>query len=69
MYKIWIGAPCSRAGAIMALIQEIKRNIVYRRYTRETTNRAIRCNCARLLAHLLITVKKTRKSKEIPGQN
>jgi hypothetical protein len=53
----------------MALIQEIKRNIVYRRYTRETTNRAIHCNCARLLAHPLITVKKLESLRKYQGKN
>ncbi len=49
-----------RAGArgIMALIQEIKRNVGYRRYKRETTNSAIHCNRIRLLGHLIIIVRK-----------
>jgi fructose 1,6-bisphosphatase len=69
MYNIWMGAPCSRMGAIMALIQEVKRNIVYRRYTRETTKRAINCNCARLLARLLTTVKKLEILRRYQGKN
>jgi hypothetical protein len=69
MYNIWMGAQCGRANAIMALIQEIKGNIVYRRYTRETTNRAIHCNRARLQVHLLITVKKLESLRNYQGKN
>jgi hypothetical protein len=45
LYNVWAGSPCSHARAITALIQEIKTKIVYRRCRRETTNRAIYCNC------------------------
>ena len=69
LYSVWRGAPCSQAGAIMALIQEIKRNIVFRRFKRETTNSAIRCDRARLLGHLLITVRKLESLRKYQGKN
>jgi hypothetical protein len=67
MYNRWMGAPCSQAGAIMGMIQEIKRSIVYRRCTGETTNRAIHCNRTRMLALLLITVKKMESLRKYQG--
>ena len=69
LYSVWRGAPCSQTGAIMALIQEIKRNIVFRRFKRETTNSAIRCDRARLLGHLLITVRKLESLRKYQGKN
>ncbi len=38
LYSVWAGAPGPCERAIMTLIQEVKRNIIYRRYKRETTN-------------------------------
>ncbi len=57
-YNVWAGAPCSQARAIIAVIQEVKRNIVHRRYKRETTNNVIHCNCTRLRGYVFITVRK-----------
>ena len=59
LYNINDSLPNSYAKPITVLIQEIKRNIVFRRYKRETGNNAIiRYDRNRLLGHILITVRK-----------
>jgi hypothetical protein len=60
-------SPCAKA--TMTLIQEVKRNIIYRRYKRETTNVVIRCSCTRMLGHLLTAAKKLEGLWTYQGKN
>ncbi len=51
------------------MAQEIKRNIIYRRFIKETTNNAKRCDRMRLLGHLLITVRKMHSLRKYQGKS
>jgi hypothetical protein len=55
---------------ILYLIQEIKRDIIYRRYIRSTANVRIRVYTrSRIIAHLLLILKKTIYQKTLEGSN
>jgi hypothetical protein len=69
LYSVWTGAPSPYAKATMILIQEIKRDIVYRRYKRETTNVVVRCSRIRMLGHLLADVRKLECLWTYQGKN
>jgi hypothetical protein len=57
------------AGDVMVLIQEIKRNIIYRRFRRETDGVGITTfNRHRSLAHLSITVQKICNFRKYQGK-
>jgi hypothetical protein len=59
MYGVTTGVPSKYFKDIIILIQKIKRNIVYRRFKRETSNVGVTTfGRHRLLAHLSITVQK-----------
>jgi hypothetical protein len=59
MYNILTSVLAKYARDVMILIQEIKRNIVYRRFRRETDGIGITTfSRHRLLAHLSIIVQK-----------
>jgi hypothetical protein len=54
----------------MILIQEVKRNIVLRRFKKETTGSGVTTfGRRRLLAHLSITVRKIRDLRRYQGKN
>jgi hypothetical protein len=69
LYNVWAGAPDPCARAIMTLIQEVKRNITFRRYKRETTNIIVRCSRTRMLGHLLAATKKLDSLWTYQGKN
>ena len=70
LYNINDNLPNAYVKSITVLIQEIKRNIVFRRYKRETGNNAIiRYDRNRLLGHILITVRKLISLRKYQGKN
>jgi hypothetical protein len=70
LYNINDYLPNAYVKSITVLIQEIKRNIVFRRYKRETGNNAIiRYDRNRLLGHILITVRKLISLRKYQGKN
>jgi hypothetical protein len=69
MYNISTSVPAKYTGDVMVLIQEIKRNIIYRRFRRETDGVGITTfDRPRLLAHLSITVQKIRNLRKYQGK-
>jgi hypothetical protein len=67
MYSVTTGVPSKRVKDIMILIQEIKRNTVYRRFKRETSNVGVTTfGRHRLLAHL--SVQKIRSLRKYQGK-
>jgi hypothetical protein len=69
MYSVTTGVPSKHVKDIMILIQEIKRNIVYRRFKRETSNVGVTTfGRHRLLAHLSITVQKIQSLRKYQGK-
>ena len=54
---------------ILYLIQEIKHNIVYRRYIRSIRGINIRNNNTRILAHTLLIIKKTIYHMNLEGMD
>jgi hypothetical protein len=71
LYNITGGIPNKYCKIIMIVIQEIKRNIVYRRYQRETasTGGAILYPTERLAAHLTITLQKIFSLRKYQGKS
>jgi hypothetical protein len=71
LYNITGGIPSKYCKIIMIVIQEIKRNIVYRRYQRETasTGGAILYPTERLAAHLTITLQKIFSLRKYQGKS
>ena len=53
---------------IMELLQEIKRNIIYRRYVRCTNARGIFYNRIRILGHILNVLEKLRALRSYQGK-
>jgi hypothetical protein len=69
MYSVTTGVPSKHVKDIMILIQEIKRNIVYRRFKRETLNVGVMTfGRHRPLAHLSITVQKIQSLRKHQGK-
>jgi hypothetical protein len=65
-----VGLETSRNDQIITLIQEIKRNMVYRRYVRCTERqRRVTYNNTRILAHILLNVSKTVGYMKSSGGN
>ncbi len=56
MYNMDMNIPRKLASTDMPLIQEIKRNFVFRRYKRETTAYIPHYSRNRIAGHLLITI-------------
>jgi len=54
---------------VLYLIQEIKRNLVYRRYIRSTRGINIRNNNTRILAHTLLVINKTIYHMGLEGRD
>ena len=52
---------------ILYLIQEIKRNMIYRRYIRCTRGNNIIINNTRILAHIMLVLKKIIYQKDLEG--
>jgi hypothetical protein len=62
--------PAEYSKNIMILIQEVKRNIVLRRFKRETSDLGVTTfGRRRLLAHLSITVRKIRDLRRYQGKD
>jgi len=57
------------ADQIHILIQEIKRNMVYRRCQRQIQNRMVRIDRHRVKCHLVICVQRLIKLREFQGKN
>jgi len=54
----------------LEIIQEIKRNMILRRYKRETSNGIIiHYGRSRLLAHLLLIIQKITSLRKYQGKN
>jgi hypothetical protein len=69
MYNISTNVPAKYTRDVMILIQEIKRNIIYRRFRRETNGVGITIfDRLRLLAHLSITVQKICNLRKYQGK-
>ncbi len=69
-YNLDTGLPRKYMKPIMVIIQEIKRNIIFRRYKRETTNGGIiNYREERMLAHLLLIVQKLNCLRKYQGKN
>jgi hypothetical protein len=70
MYNITTNMPAKYTRDVMILIQEIKRNITYRRFRRETSGVGITTfNRMRLLAHLSITIQKICNLRKYQGKS
>ena len=68
MYNMDLNIPRKLASTVMPLIQEIKRNIVFRRYKRETTAYIPHYSRNRIAGHLLITIQKLISLKKYQGK-
>jgi hypothetical protein len=68
MYNMDMSIPRKLASSIMPLIQEIKRNIVFRRNKRETTAYIPHYSRNRIAGHLLITIKKLISLNKYQGK-
>jgi hypothetical protein len=69
MYNIGTGVPNKYIKPIMVIIQEMKRNMILRRFKRETNNGVIiNYNQDRLPAHLPLTVQKIQDLREYQGK-
>jgi hypothetical protein len=69
MYNISTNVPTKYTRDVMILIQETKRNIIYRRFRRKTNGVGITTfNRLRLLAHLSITVQKICNLRKYQGK-
>jgi hypothetical protein len=70
LYNMDTNVPIKYRKPIMETIQEIKRNMVFRRYKRETSNGGIiNYGRERLLAHLLLTIEKLLSLRRYQGRN
>jgi hypothetical protein len=70
LYNVTTGMPCEYMKNIMILIQEVKRNIVLRRFKWETSDSGVTTfGRRRLLAHLSIIVRKIRDLRIYQGKN
>jgi hypothetical protein len=70
MYNITTNVPTKYARDVAVIIQEIKRNITYRRFRRETSGVGITTfNRMRLLAHLSITIQKICNLRKYQGKS
>jgi hypothetical protein len=70
LYNVTVGMPAEYSKNIMILIQEVKRNIVLRRFKRETSDLGVTTfGRRRLLAHLSITVRKIRDLRRYQGKD
>jgi hypothetical protein len=70
LYNVTSGIPAKYSKDIMILIQEIKRNIVLRRFKRETTDTGVTVfGRRRLYAHLSIVIEKIRSLRKYQGKN
>ena len=71
LYNITTGIPGKYCKIIMIVIQEIKRNIIFRRYQRETANAGgvTIYPRERLLAHLSITIRKIFNLRKYCGKS
>ena len=56
--------PTRHSKQILELVQEVKRNIVYRRFLRCTTGNALRYNNTRILAHLINIMEKIKTLRQ-----
>ncbi len=69
MYNVSAGVPSKYIKDIMILIQDIKINIMFRRFKRETSDVGVTTfERHRLLAHLSITVQKIRGRRKYQGK-
>jgi hypothetical protein len=69
MYNISTSVSAKNTGDVMVLIQEIKRNIIYSRFRKETDGLGITTfDRPRLLVHLTITVQKICNLRKYQGQ-
>jgi hypothetical protein len=70
LYNVTAGLPNKNVKNIMILIQEIKRNIVLRRFKRESTDTGVTIfGRRRLYAHLSIIVEKIRSLRKYQGKS
>jgi hypothetical protein len=69
LYNVTSGIPAKYSKDIMILIQEVKRNIVLRRFKRETTDIGVATfGRNRLYAHLAIVDEKVRSLRKYQGK-
>jgi hypothetical protein len=68
MYNMDMNIPGKLACTVMPLIQEIKRNIVFRIYKSETTAYIPHYSRNRIAGHLLITIQKLISLKKYEGK-
>jgi hypothetical protein len=69
LYNVTTGLPAKHIKNIMILIQEVKRNIVLRRFKRETSDSGVTTfGRRRLLAHLSIIFRKIRDLRRYQGK-
>jgi hypothetical protein len=70
LYNVDTNVPSKYKKFIMEIIQEIKRNMIFRRYKRETGNGAnIEYRRERLIAHLMLTTQKLASLRQYQGRN
>ncbi len=70
LYNVDTNVPSKYKKFIMETIQEIKRNMIFRRYKRETGNGAnIEYRRERLIAHLMLTTQKLASLRQYQGRN
>jgi predicted RecB family nuclease len=65
---VWANAPGRHAKVIMAFTQEVKRNMVYRKYNKETINNITHYHHKKMLGNLHITVRKIENLREYQGK-
>jgi DNA-binding SARP family transcriptional activator len=69
MYNLDIkGLSPTKNEQLQILIQEIKRNIVYRRFLRATQGGVTNYSEIRIIAHIILTIKKTIYQRNLEGR-